>query len=596
MRGSPDEQIVTRALRGDRKALEELVTSSLPLLYNIIGRALNGHPDTDDVVQDTAIRLLRGLPGLRDPGAYRSWLVAVAVRRVRDHVRARQRSRQRQTPLEEAAGVADPAADFAELTTLRLGLSGQRREVAAATRWLDDEQRELLALWWLEESGELDRADLVDALGLSPRHVAVRVQRMKEQLDTGRAIVRALAQTPACPELAALVAAWDKRPGPLWRKRLGRHVRRCTACSGRGAELIPAERLLYGLALLPVPPALATLPSAAPAGPAVALPARGALHALGHGKLLVAGAVVAAGAATGGVIVLTGDHHDHATPVAARTTQAASPAPTPSRAAGPAKQPPVAVAHPSRAATGICRKGVSTWAFAAAGKSLAESGACWFYTWAPDPLGVRGKHFVPMIWGARSVTASNLAAVRKRGPVLLGFNEPDMAAQSDMTPEQALALWPKLQSTGLRLGSPGVAAGADQKGGWLDRFMTGAAARHYRVDFIALHWYGSDFRTAAAVGQLRSYIQAVYARYHRPIWLTEYALIKFGAQSVYPSGGQQAAFVKSSTAMLESLPYVERYAWFALPATSGSGTGLYSASGAPTAAGRAFQSVRSKPS
>ena len=33
--------------------------------------------------------------------------------------------------------VADPAADFVELTIVRLGLSGQRAETAQATRWLD---------------------------------------------------------------------------------------------------------------------------------------------------------------------------------------------------------------------------------------------------------------------------------------------------------------------------------------------------------------------------------------------------------------------------------------------------------------------------
>jgi hypothetical protein len=44
------------------------------------------------------------------------------------------------------------------------------------------------------------------------------------------------------------------------------------------------------------------------------------------------------------------------------------------------------------------------------------------------------------------------------------------------------------------------------------------------------------------------------------------ALIKFtGSGSVYPGDTQQAAFVKKSTAMLQSLSYVEQYTWFALP-------------------------------
>src|SRR3984957_10205417 len=87
--GDPDAGLVIAAQGGDRAALEALLGQYLPLLYNIVGRALNGHADTDDVVQETMLRAVRGLGELRDPSAFRSWLVAVAVRQVRDHVAAR---------------------------------------------------------------------------------------------------------------------------------------------------------------------------------------------------------------------------------------------------------------------------------------------------------------------------------------------------------------------------------------------------------------------------------------------------------------------------------------------------------------------------
>jgi hypothetical protein len=143
----------------------------------------------------------------------------------------------------------------------------------------------------------------------------------------------------------------------------------------------------------------------------------------------------------------------------------------------------------------------------------------------------------------------------------------------------------------MRLGSPAVAYGGDTPGGWLDQFMSGAAARGYRVDFITLHWYGSDFG-AAAVGQLKSYVQAVYQRYHKPIWLTEYALIDFGGGQRYPTEAQQAAFVTGSTAMLDALPYVERYAWFALPAKAAGDTGLYANGTTPTQVGVAYRAAK----
>ena len=59
--------------------------------------------------------------------------------------------------------------------------------------------------------------------------------------------------------------------------------------------------------------------------------------------------------------------------------------------------------------------------------------------------------------------------------------------------------------------------------------MKGVEQRHYRVNFIAIHWYGADFQTGAAVAQLKSYLESVHHRYDLPVWLTEYALIDFTA-------------------------------------------------------------------
>lgn len=241
------------------------------------------------------------------------------------------------------------------------------------------------------------------------------------------------------------------------------------------------------------------------------------------------------------------------------------------------------------------KKGVSVWTFTGVRTALARSGASWYYTWAPGHAGIaspRGVQFVPMIWGAGSVTTATLRQVTHEGHYLLGFNEPDNAGQSNMTVSQALRLWPRLMATGMSLGSPAVATGAATPGGWLDRFMRGASARHYRVNFIAVHWYGGDFATRPAVAQLRAYLLAIHARYHLPIWVTEFALIRFGASVSFPTPRAQAAFITAATAMLERLSFVHRYAWFALPATPGDGTaGLFRSGAAATVAGRAFEAV-----
>ena len=623
--GGPGVQTVIAAQAGDAEALDSLLSSYLPLIYNIVGRGLSGHADVDDVVQETMLRAVRGLGDLRDPAAFRSWLVAVAIRQMRDHYRARQAG----AAADLSDEVADPEADFVELTILRLGLSSQREETAQATRWLDAGDRELLALWWLEAAGELDRNELVAALGLPATHVAVRIGRLKEQLTTCRVVVRALRAEPPCPGLELTIADWDGVPSPLWRKRIARHIRACARCGRQQDGLIPAERLLAGLTLVPLPGAMAR--AFVPPAPGARAPGTGAhatqahatrsqgtralRRAAGHSRharilakaggsvpaklaavTVAASCVVAGGAA---VVHLHGAHPAavtrpvRAAPAAPPTpvTQAlARSSPKPVRTTRPPRKP----APPPPAST--AKKGVAAWAFTGAGQALAQSGASWYYTWSASPaVGVSragGPRFVPLIWGAANVTAGTLSQVRGEGPDLLSFNEPDMSGQANMSPAQALSLWPQLMATGLRLGSPAVATGGATPGGWLDQFMSGAAARGYRVNFITLHWYGSDFATGPAVSQLESYLQAVHARYHKPIWLTEFALANFGGSPQTPSRPQQAAFLTAATAMLQRLSYVQRYAWFGLEATPTDGSmGLFRSGPAVTTVGRAFEAA-----
>jgi RNA polymerase sigma factor (sigma-70 family) len=635
----PDLTTVAAARDGDQAALDALVEAYLPLVYNVVGRAMNGHPDVDDVVQETMLRAVRGIGELREPAAFRSWLVAIAITQVRSSYR----DRLAQPPAVESPVMesAVPVPDFADQTIDRLGLSGQRRQAAEATRWLDEDDRPVLALWWQEASGQLSRAELAAGLGVALPHAAVRVARMKDRLATSRMVVHALGRYPACAGIAAVTAGWDGEASPLWRKRLARHVRDCQWCVAGTDEMIPAERLLGGLPLLAVPAGLAGRVLAGRVLAGRPVPPRWPLRRPGprslrharHGKLLAKAAVtgppkliavslaVVTGLAGGTFAVAharsaaaPAAHSSlpaassplaappvslvtHSAHLKQRATPAAPSASKPPVTTAPAVTPAPASTAPAVATETSLRKGVSAWSFTGVQQALAESGASWYYNWGTTPGGITapaGVSYVPMIWGAADVTAANLTEVSKEGSVLLGFNEPDNGGQANMSVTQALDLWPQLMATGMTLGSPAVASGAATPGGWLDQFMTGAKARGYRVNFITVHWYGGDFSTGPAVQQLESYLQAIYARYQLPIWVTEFALTNFGgAAASYPTEAQQAAFVTAATEMLDGLSYVQRYAWFALPTSAGSGTtGLFNPGPSVTEVGQAFESAR----
>ncbi|MET8763781.1 sigma-70 family RNA polymerase sigma factor [Lentzea sp. NPDC004782] len=247
--GHLDLEQVIAAQAGDREALDAVVTASLPLVYNVVGRALSADADVDDVVQDAMFRVIRGIGSLREPERFRSWLVAVTINQIREHHRRRDLA---PAPLEEYDR-ADPGAEFVEVALSRLHFAQQRREVDEAARWLDPADRELLALWTLERVGQLTRAEVTDALDLGAHAVTVRLSRLKGRLETVRHLVRALSAEPRCPALAQAVQGWSGQPSPLWRKRLLRHVDECGQCRRGVDDAMPVERILTGAALLTVP-------------------------------------------------------------------------------------------------------------------------------------------------------------------------------------------------------------------------------------------------------------------------------------------------------------------------------------------------------
>ncbi len=216
----------------------------------------------------------------------------------------------------------------------------------------------------------------------------------------------------------------------------------------------------------------------------------------------------------------------------------------------------------------VNKKGVGTWYWVNEAKALNAIGAQWYYNWTLKPeYGYTGSvPFVPMFWGASSVTTDNITAIKaSKYEVVLGFNEPNRSDQANMTVARALELWPRLMETGKRLGSPAMAGDPSVSGSWLEQFMQGAKDRGYRVDFITMHPYLDATNPAGAVDKLKAMIDRTYAKYRLPIWITEYGPIAIAGWSQAATWEQSAEYARRSVTMLNSLTMVERYAWFALP-------------------------------
>lgn len=186
----------------------------------------------------------------------------------------------------------------------------------------------------------------------------------------------------------------------------------------------------------------------------------------------------------------------------------------------------------------------------------------WYYHWSEVPTIEQPIDFAPMLWGERDVEdwSNSIANVIDENNVttLLGMNEPNLAAQSNMTAEEAAELWrthiQPLKARGLRLASP-VPTNAPSGPIWLQGFITACGA-NCTIDIIALHYYGTN---ATA---LIDYVTRVHDMFQRPVWLTEFACQSFVDENDVASAEEISAFMNTTVTFLESTPWVERYSWF----------------------------------
>jgi hypothetical protein len=189
----------------------------------------------------------------------------------------------------------------------------------------------------------------------------------------------------------------------------------------------------------------------------------------------------------------------------------------------------------------------------------------WYYNWTAKPTAeIPGSvEFVPMVFGwygdKDGKTSKEIADLRETlgARHLLGYNEPDGNDQAALAVDKGLDAWPVLMKAGLPLGSPAAVHAEDT---WMQSFMAGAKAHHYRVDFVTVHWYYLTHPDS-----FLGYLKKIHDLYKKPLWITEFANVDWDqpkGQTTKFTAHDVAEFLRAVLPRLNKLAYVQRYAWF----------------------------------
>jgi hypothetical protein len=230
-----------------------------------------------------------------------------------------------------------------------------------------------------------------------------------------------------------------------------------------------------------------------------------------------------------------------------------------------------------------CKRGIA--ANTAPGAAFSPA-ITWWYNWAMQSSGADvGIEFVPMVWGSGSLSAS----VPAEASYLLGFNEPNFHAQSDLTAQEAAGLWPTIEAKAAGAGGipiigpainycgPAASCNDTSPYQYLRDFFD--ACSGCKVDYVAVHWYNCDLPS------LRDYLEPGndlegFEQFGRLIWLTEFSCDESA------SVAQQEAFMRQAIPYLEANPNVFRYSWFSAGPIPNAR--LMESDGSPTALGNVY--------
>jgi RNA polymerase sigma-70 factor (ECF subfamily) len=143
------------------------------LLRPYVARRVASPADVEDVLQETFVRMHRGLASLADGERFGPWVYRIAANAIADHLRARARH-----PL----ALAEAGGDTTDSISAELGenLEAELAQcVALFVARLPSPYREAIILTELEGLSQKDAAEM---LGLSVSGMKSRVQRGRERI------------------------------------------------------------------------------------------------------------------------------------------------------------------------------------------------------------------------------------------------------------------------------------------------------------------------------------------------------------------------------------------------------------------------------
>jgi RNA polymerase sigma factor (sigma-70 family) len=177
MTGTEEYGLINKILGGRRELFGDLIAPHLTPLLRMVQATMGGHPDVDDIVQQTALKAFTHLDQFRCEASFRTWLIRIGLNEARDWRRKCASSRLLALDLPRLTQF--PIFDESHSPLVQYQRSETSVRLRAALARLPEKYRVVIHLRDFED---LNVAQVAQRLGLTIPAVKTRHLRARQKL------------------------------------------------------------------------------------------------------------------------------------------------------------------------------------------------------------------------------------------------------------------------------------------------------------------------------------------------------------------------------------------------------------------------------
>ncbi|WP_255989995.1 RNA polymerase sigma factor RpoE [Chitinolyticbacter albus] len=178
-----DQELVSRAQTGDKRAFELLVAKYQRRIARLLSRLIRDPAEIEDVTQEAFIKAYRALPSFRGESAFYTWLYRIAINTAKNYLASLGRRPQLSADFEDEEGdVLDPSSQVPDYHTPESELANREivRTVNEVVDTLPDELRTAITL---REMEGLSYEEIAGVMNCPIGTVRSRIFRAREAIS-----------------------------------------------------------------------------------------------------------------------------------------------------------------------------------------------------------------------------------------------------------------------------------------------------------------------------------------------------------------------------------------------------------------------------